>query len=150
MGNDRNQPCTCGSGKKYKKCCMGKNSVIDLHKVKEERFYEKKDILVSMITDFIRGKLNPSAEKRMQQIFDYRTENTISENIWPMMYHFFTLFIHRFENGLRGVEWFYKEKEASLDTNIGSMAKTWTSLQFRLVQVVDIAEDKLLFEDVIT
>ncbi len=25
----RNDPCPCGSGKKYKKCCMGKDGIAD-------------------------------------------------------------------------------------------------------------------------
>lgn len=25
----RNDPCPCGSGKKYKKCCMGKGGIVE-------------------------------------------------------------------------------------------------------------------------
>ncbi|MEE9287487.1 MAG: SEC-C metal-binding domain-containing protein, partial [Gammaproteobacteria bacterium] len=27
----RNDPCPCGSGRKYKKCCLGKNAVMPLY-----------------------------------------------------------------------------------------------------------------------
>ena len=56
----RNEPCPCGSGKKYKKCCIGKafdyvedddghvfrsipmsNELVDLFKEQEQRFIEK-------------------------------------------------------------------------------------------------------------
>ena len=29
----RNDPCTCGSGKKFKNCCEGKTSATSLHRV---------------------------------------------------------------------------------------------------------------------
>jgi len=29
MGLSRNAPCHCGSGKKYKKCCLGKEKTVD-------------------------------------------------------------------------------------------------------------------------
>jgi uncharacterized protein len=28
-GPGRNEPCACGSGKKFKKCCMGRNGEIE-------------------------------------------------------------------------------------------------------------------------
>ncbi len=27
----RNNPCPCGSGRKYKQCCLGKNAIIPLY-----------------------------------------------------------------------------------------------------------------------
>jgi hypothetical protein len=36
----RNEPCPCGSGKKYKKCCMSKDTVIDLKAYREAKAEE--------------------------------------------------------------------------------------------------------------
>jgi hypothetical protein len=36
----RNEPCPCGSGKKYKKCCLSKDTEIDLQAFREERAEE--------------------------------------------------------------------------------------------------------------
>lgn len=36
----RNEPCPCGSGKKYKKCCMAKESVVDLEAFRAQRAEE--------------------------------------------------------------------------------------------------------------
>jgi hypothetical protein len=36
----RNEPCPCGSGKKYKKCCMAKDTSIDLQAFREARAEE--------------------------------------------------------------------------------------------------------------
>ncbi|MDG5789709.1 SEC-C domain-containing protein [Evansella sp. AB-P1] len=150
MVANRNQPCPCGSGKKYKKCCMEKTSIIDLHKRSEEKFYDQKDTLVKMITDFIGGKIDAHVHERLLHIFTMRSGNNIDEDAKSMMFHFFTLFMHRFDNGLRGVEWFYKDKGSKLNSNIRAMAKEWTSLPFRLVHAVEKTDEIYIFEDVIT
>jgi hypothetical protein len=36
----RNEPCPCGSGKKYKKCCLAKDSAIDLDTLRADRAEE--------------------------------------------------------------------------------------------------------------
>lgn len=40
----RNNPCTCGSGKKYKKCCLGKEPSVEVEHIKDysESFEEQK------------------------------------------------------------------------------------------------------------
>ncbi|MDB4898157.1 MAG: motif domain protein [Firmicutes bacterium] len=35
----RNDPCPCGSGKKYKKCCLGREQVVSLGQVRHDRAY---------------------------------------------------------------------------------------------------------------
>lgn len=37
----RNDPCPCGSGKKYKKCCMGREQVVSLDRVRHDRAYRR-------------------------------------------------------------------------------------------------------------
>jgi len=40
MKAGRNEPCPCGSGKKYKKCCLAKDEQIVLDEVVNNRYYE--------------------------------------------------------------------------------------------------------------
>ncbi|WP_078380001.1 SEC-C domain-containing protein [Sutcliffiella halmapala] len=150
MAISRNQACPCGSGKKYKKCCMNKDKVIDIFKLQEERFYERKHELTTMITDFVWGKMDHREHKRLQTIFDTRTGQSVDKEAVPMMFHFFTLFIHRYENGHRGIEWFYKERKNHLNSDLKAMAKRWTNLKFYPVQATEIAADVIIFEDMIT
>ncbi|ADU29546.1 SEC-C domain-containing protein [Evansella cellulosilytica] len=142
----RNQKCPCGSGKKYKHCC----NVIDIHRQKEENFYEQKDVLVRMMTDFVWGKWSPRDHERMQSIFQIKTGNKLSDDEQPMLFHFFSLFMHRYENGLRGVEWFWKDRGVRLDKNLRAIAKNWPKLNFHLVQCIEKSGDIVLFQDVIT
>ncbi|WP_209121140.1 SEC-C domain-containing protein [Alkalihalobacillus sp. BA299] len=150
MSVSRNKPCPCGSGKKYKKCCMAKNNVIDLHRLKEDRFYEQKHVVVTMVTEFVWGQMNRRDLEQLEAIFDKRTKNYVNEDAKPLMFHFYSLFMHQYENGLRGIEWFYKEKSSQLEPNLKTMAMTWASLPFCLVHAIEYTEDTILFEDVIT
>lgn len=58
MRVNRNDPCPCGSGRKLKKCCSKKTEVVQLAIIREERFYEQKQVLAHKPIDFILGKLN--------------------------------------------------------------------------------------------
>ncbi|MBI4831488.1 MAG: SEC-C domain-containing protein [Candidatus Lindowbacteria bacterium] len=49
----RNEPCPCGSGKKYKKCCMLKESAVDLNEYRQKRSEES---LRSEILRFATGE----------------------------------------------------------------------------------------------
>lgn len=46
----RNKPCPCGSGKKYKKCCLVKNEE-ERRLAQEEKLYEK-DVSLGRIDPF--------------------------------------------------------------------------------------------------
>lgn len=70
MATSRNQVCPCGSGKKYKKCCMVKSKVVEIHKLQEERFYEQKHELTLIVTEFMWGKMDHREHDRLQAIFD--------------------------------------------------------------------------------
>jgi predicted metal-binding transcription factor (methanogenesis marker protein 9) len=58
----RNDPCPCGSGKKYKKCCIAKDAVVEIRKVREERFFQLKNELSEEIYQFLERSL-PFSEK---------------------------------------------------------------------------------------
>lgn len=82
----RNDPCPCGSGKKYKKCCQSKEPIVrtapsapsalqDLLRVGEEIFEEgldRLDELSNSAVDAIEGKKYEEAETICEQLLrDY-------------------------------------------------------------------------------
>lgn len=148
----RNEPCYCGSGKKYKKCCMNKDNTIQLSKIQEERFYDQKEQLVRKMLEFLEKEFRTKDHEMNQLKSNYKQKLEENKNIEDNigLFNFYSFFIHRYENGLRGVEWFFEEKGSSLPVPLDSMAKTWTELQFQLVHVIEIREDVYIFEDVIT
>ena len=47
----RNDLCPCGSGKKYKKCCMKNEKVVEIGQLKLNRFFQLKMQLVENMTN---------------------------------------------------------------------------------------------------
>jgi len=52
----RNEPCTCGSGKKFKKCCQGRQPTLTLKRAKAESDEQKRAIFPHIL-------MVPSKEK---------------------------------------------------------------------------------------
>jgi len=146
----RNDPCICGSGKKYKKCCMNKSSVIQLHEVKEERFYQQKHGLTLKVKDFIFKKMSVSQQYKLHSEFKRRTKHSLSSKNDQPFFEFWLIFFHRYENGLRGIEWFILEQGKRLPQDEHEMAQTWQSLTPKLVQAVDHRENSIIFKDMFT
>ncbi|MEC2076054.1 YecA family protein [Metabacillus fastidiosus] len=150
MSISRNEPCPCGSGKKYKKCCLQKENIIQLDHVKEEKFLQQKHNLVIKLNDFLEKKLSLNEIYHLQSEFKQRTKRLLPKNVETSFFQFWHYFFHRFENGLRGIEWFYQENESRLSQEEREMAKTWTILTPRLLQAVKKEEKEILFEDIFT
>ena len=77
----RNEPCPCGSGKKYKKCCLDKPSPISLY-LQSLLSYEEVD---GMSTEEIIQRLNSlgisfDQDTFLQDIERYYSAEEISEN----------------------------------------------------------------------
>jgi len=51
----RNEPCPCGSGKKYKKCCFGKE---EAEATERERKQEQQEALMTMMVNLNRSLLD--------------------------------------------------------------------------------------------
>lgn len=73
MSVGRNDPCICGSGKKYKKCCLGKpdgaigNGTNDSHS-SHHAFESDIDSLSNETIDLIEGKEFAKAEKNCERL----------------------------------------------------------------------------------
>lgn len=150
MTINRNTPCHCGSGKKYKKCCLNNKKIIQIHELKEERFFGQKHSLVDKIRSFIMKNLPYSQFVQLQDEFSVRTSNSVAPSIREGFIQFWLFFCYRYENGLRGVEWFYLEQQAKLSADEKAMAQTWTTLTLKVVQAVDKKERTVVFEDLFT
>ncbi|OLO39380.1 hypothetical protein BTR23_10100 [Alkalihalophilus pseudofirmus] len=146
MSVSRNEPCPCGSGKKYKKCCMNNQNVIQMHEVVEERFRQQKHNLVKKLEAFVDKNIPYQELVRLESEFNKRSNYQIDPKVKHSTFRFWLYFFHRCENGLRTIEWFSNES-----TNADSqMAKTWVELQPKLLQAVEWKEDVVMFEDMLT
>lgn len=146
----RNDPCPCGSGKKYKKCCMKKDAVVEIRKVREERFFQLKNELSEEIYQFLERSLPFSEKLRAETVFDQKINSTQNGDMFGPLFRLWYLFFHRFDNGLRGVEWFYQEKKTGLKAEKARLLETWVSLVPRLIQIVDMDDNGITVEDAFT
>lgn len=139
----RNEPCPCGSGKKYKKCCSVQHGELTLQKAKEQRFFDRKFTLTRDIMDFL------IKEKGGQWAFDsfkekpFYNEKEMFGNMWAI--HFAT-----YENGLRGIEWFVKEFGRRYSGEDREMLERWVGLRPSCFQVIDLYEHGVIIEDLWT
>jgi hypothetical protein len=146
----RNDPCPCGSGKKYKKCCIAKDAVVEIRKVREERFFQLKNELSEEIYQFLERSLPFSEKLRAETVFDQKISSTQNGDMFGPLFRLWYLFFHRFDNGLRGVEWFYQEKKTGLKAEKAQLLETWVSLVPRLIQIVDMDDNGITVEDAFT
>jgi hypothetical protein len=143
----RNDPCPCGSGKKYKKCCLSTANVIQIQEVKEERFFQNKHMLVLKLRDFMNKEVPANEYYQLQSEFRKRSQHAIKGKYETGFFEFWLFFFHRFENGLRGIEWFTRENAPRLSEEERQMANTWQELTPKIVQAVNKEADIIYYED---
>ncbi len=129
---------------------MNKENVVQLQQVKEERFSQKKHRLTEKLRSFIDSKLSFNQEQTLLNQFKRRTDREISERAEQMFFDFWLYFFHRYENGLRGIEWFANEQASKLSEDELELIKVWASLQPRLVEAIDKTDSSIVFKDMLT
>lgn len=112
----RNAPCPCGSGKKYKKCCMPKEK---REEEPETSTTPEEQALRSRLTSFaMRGKYRGDLEKAYRLFFRkrFRSFHEMEEEERIRFYLFLDWFIYDYplRSGLTMVDEFSHQKENSL------------------------------------
>lgn len=151
MAIGRNDLCPCGSGKKYKKCCMKKDNVIELNQVREERYFQKREQLIDRIYQFLYKKISLKNRTLLETELTKRLEGQIAPEYLQGIFPYWLTFFYTFENGLRGIEWFIQDVEKFLVTEEDiQIASTWSKLVPRLIKTIDKKEEGILVEDIRT
>ena len=141
----RNDVCSCGSGKKYKKCCMKKAQVIEIGQVRIEQYFRHKFQLVERLNSEILSSCLGEYQTLKRQ-FEKRVKEPISEGF----FNHWLLFYYQDENGKRGIER-YNELLGQRDEQVlRELAKGWERLVPRLIQQVDYDERGAVVEDLFT
>src|SRR5690625_1863058 len=150
MAVRRNDPCLCGSGKKYKKCCLKQKNIVQLKEHKEEQFYRQKHLFVEKLNAFLNKEIPLNEYYQLQSEFRRRTNRKVSEGMESGFLRYWLYFFRRFDNGLRGIEWFYEEAKSRLSEEERTMAERWIGLSPKLVEAVSKSSSEILFEDIYT
>ncbi|MGP3562271.1 YecA family protein [Geobacillus sp. BK01] len=141
MSVGRNDPCPCGSGKKYKKCCMNKAMEEEAKRARQRRFFEQKYELSQQVHCFLDEALSYAEQRAIKHAFRQAIREMKHSEMLEPLETLWYLFVHRFPNGMRGVEWFRREKGRRLSSELQNMLDRWVQLVPRLVQFVDRGED---------
>jgi len=149
MSIGRNEPCPCGSGKKYKQCCLKKEKVVELGQVKRDQFFQMKHKLTERLMEEVLGSYSFSGYQSLVRKFKEQAgmRETMDEFVryWLMFFHRHPAF-----DGLRGIEWYNRKKGQRDDPGVQRMAQKWESLVPRLIQHVDFNEHGVVVEDLFT
>src|SRR5699024_12448331 len=79
--------------------------------------------------------------------FRRRTNRKVSEGMENGFLRYWLYFFRRFDNGLRGIEWFYEEAKSRLSEEERTMAERWIGLSPKLVEAVSKSRSEIMFEE---
>ncbi|ASA25707.1 YecA family protein [Paenibacillus donghaensis] len=141
----RNDPCPCGSGKKYKQCCLLKQSEDQTVQAKARHFFDRKFKLTTDLYSFLAHKQGGewAFDHQKYKPFDSSLGN-YREGAGNMWAYFF----HVYDNGLRGIDWFVKEKGQRYSGEDREMLQRWREMKISCYQMVDQYEQGAVIEDI--
>src|SRR3954468_10731955 len=139
----RNDLCPCGSGKKYKKCCMKSIKVVEIGQLKLNRFFQLKMQLVENMTNEMAESLSSQENRALKREFEKRVKVSKQESV----YLHWLLFFHRDQQGMRGIERYVQNRTKYDDRDVRELALEWEKLRPRLIQQVDYDEQGVFVED---
>ncbi|MDX5475146.1 MAG: SEC-C domain-containing protein [Bacillaceae bacterium] len=142
----RNDPCPCGSGKKYKKCCLKNVAVEETMKVIEERFFQLKHELVNKLNKYVNDTISFQEYNQLFNIFVKRTEGKINKNVEKGFFQFWLFFFYQAGDS-RIIEKFAKLNIDKLSSDERELLKNWISLKPQLVQAIQNNEEYIVFEN---
>ena len=142
----RNDPCPCGSGKKYKKCCFKKVAVKQTMKVKEERFFQLKHELVNKLNKYVNETITFREYNQIYSTFVSRTGSKISKIYEKGFFQFWLFFFYKLGDS-RIIEKFAVEIRDKLPSDEKELLNNWITLKPQLVQAIDFNEEYVTFED---
>ncbi|WP_342438313.1 SEC-C metal-binding domain-containing protein [Paenibacillus sp. FSL L8-0436] len=143
----RNDPCPCGSGKKYKQCCLLKQSEDQTVQAKARHFFDRKFRLTNDLYSFLAQKQGGEWSFDHQKIKPF--DSTLSyyrEGAGNMWAYFF----RAYDNGLRGIDWFVKERGQRYSGEDREMLERWRNMKVSCYQLVDQYEQGAILEDIWT
>ncbi len=149
----RNEPCPCGSGKKYKNCCLRKNNLVDftrsiLQKEIEPLRKDLADYILSMS-----DQLKNAFEAFNAQTFtDFETmlEKMQETTILGAFLEWF-LFDYSHAPGTTPFIEYSKKQQKEYRTISQQQLREWVKIPFSLYQVKEINnQDEYILEDIFT
>ncbi|THF84433.1 YecA family protein [Cohnella fermenti] len=141
----RNDPCPCGSGKKYKQCCLAKGAENQAGQVQEKHFFDRKHRLTNDLYGFLAKKDGGEwvFDRKKVQVFDSSIGGLRdgAGNLWAY-------FFRKYDNGMRGIDWFLEERGKRYSAEERAMLEGWAAMRITCFQLVDHYEQGAIIEDI--
>jgi len=139
----RNDPCPCGSGKKYKRCCLGKDEV--KRPVKTSATPKEIELRDRLVSFSAKERHKKDFEKAYQLFWrrPFKEPLELDEKEEANFASFLEWFIHDFSlwNGLTIVEEFYQEKKGKLSEEELSLLKYEMLSYLSLYEVTSVTPE---------
>jgi uncharacterized protein YaaR (DUF327 family) len=146
MKRERNAPCSCGSGKKYKDCC-GKGNVVSLQAVMDEQLTECMHDLLWYAT----GEYADELLKAVGDTKQWERHGEIGEAINFFMMNWAIFCIPVTPKGETIVERYVRRRSSLWRPSIRSILSSWVGAVPSFDIVVEIQEErKFIIQDVLT
>ena len=99
---------------------------------------------MQQLEKFIYERIPDNLYYHLRREFKERAKFTIDEAESGFL-NFWLYFFYRYENGMRGIEWFLTEKGQRLPEEELAMAKRWAELRPKMVQAIEKTDSSIIF-----
>ncbi|MDV2683565.1 SEC-C domain-containing protein [Alkalihalophilus lindianensis] len=143
----RNDPCVCGSGKKYKKCCMNKETSKVVSEQQFEQYVTKRKLLIEKMRMYMKEQLTAKQRYFLEKEFNDRTNGEVPSELRGSFTDLWMLFFNRSDEGRRLIESFLSDRKNHLTEEEIEMVVRWASLTPRILQAVNKTDNVVTFTD---
>lgn len=149
----RNDPCPCGSGKKYKKCCLGTQAGTAIS-FSEAQIAAAENSLLSKLLAFGNSSSLAERQKTAFEEFFAGLEDA-PKSFWTqdkeISFMCWFVFDYRLPEGMRVIELFAEEQGSTLTSLEQQLLKDWLPTAAGLYEVQEVAPGRgMLLQDIFT
>lgn len=147
---ERNDPCPCGSGEKYKDCCL-KNQVADFQQHKWRRLAQEMQEKLLWFAE--EERFTADSEAAFQSYLDIVSDNLFESVEEPAFVSFIDWFIYDYQLQAEGqnlIGCFLAEKERELGPMEVKLLEDWADSHISLLRVLAVGQEWLSLEDLLT
>ncbi|OIU69641.1 YecA family protein [Rossellomorea aquimaris] len=142
----RNEPCPCGSGKKYKKCCEKENGVNIDAMINQEL-----DVLQAQLYDFIATAQDPKMEEAYHEYLKKMDLMKADPDIYEMAFVSWYGSTQKDEKGVRLIDRFIDKSVGTVTRpQTAAVLESWRNLRVTAGTVEKVDDSTLHVEEVIT
>lgn len=145
----RNELCPCGSGKKYKRCCLNKDVISERANRKVELSQKQYSDLYAKIYEYSRQEKFKEEYKKAQEMF-YIVEDEEINKSFERFFNTYFMQDHIMENKKVMTVEFFEENKDTLNTFEINVLRSLFESYVSIYEVKEITPGKILLQDCLT